>query len=856
MELTDIKRLATIRYVSKEIRSIARISNWRWFGLLVTVGLTLIVAHFARGGVVVDGSLVPSAAGPRFGPNYAIPARLGLQLGSNLFESFSQFDIASGESATFSGPSGITDVIARVTGGSSTIDGLLANDIPNANLILINQSGVSFGPHASLALSGGSFVVSTASYLKLADGTRFAATLGSSDSTLTTAAPAAFGFLKSSPAPVVFAGDVSQNPAGFAVPDGRSLSVVAGNIQITGGKLIAANQGAINLIAVRAAGEVQLDPSNPAQVPAVAKNVAGGSINLAGGVSVSAPEGGRINILGGSLDVNKSSVSEDNTLASGGGIDVAVAGPLSIAGGHIGANTDGAGSGGSVALSADSVTAAGLFAGGGATTSTAPITADTHGPGAGGQITINTGALSLSQNAFISALTGPAVIISPNLLHAAPRVQSSAAAPAFFGNGGSVTINASRGITFDGSGSTNTVGILAETTSLALGGHGGNISINAGELNIRNTAEITSTTKGSGNAGNIAINAQRMIVDGGGEASTLTGVQARVGEGEQDLGATGAGGQVTIEAESLVVRDGGVITTTTFGQGNAGSMMVRADNILMHAPLRPNPRSAPSDVTGTTLFTGLFARAQPGAAQGAAAGGAGGNITVVASGDIHLRGDARFSAIGENGSSAGRVSVRAGNLVLGPGSSATVAAGNAQGGNVNLRAAQSIRLTQAFISATAGSGGNVFLAGRQSLAITNSLVTAQAFSLNAHGGRISLDPEVVALSGSKINGLSAGAPVPVTVPDSALFLRSETPILSAAISVPPEADVSGSLVLLQTGLANSATLVPRCGLLFGVNQSSFVVTGRGGIPSEPGGWLPELDLTPAPGTSQRAPAGQ
>lgn len=809
--------------------------------------LTGVLAH---AGVVVDGSLVPAAAGPRIGPDYAIPSRLGLQVGSNLFESFSEFNIATGESATFSGPSSVTNVIARVTGGSSTIDGVLANSIPNANLILINSAGVSFGPHAGLNLAGGSFVVSTSSYLKLSDGTRFAATLGASDSTLTTASPAAFGFLSASPAAVAFAGDASQNPQGFAVPSGRSLSVVAGGIQIVGGKLIAANQGAINLIAVAAAGEVQLDPSKPAQDPAVAPKAATGAVSLAGGVSVSAPEGGRINIRGGSLQVDQSSISADNTLSSGGEVNVEVAGLLALDGGHIGANTDGSGSAGDVNLTAGRFTAEALFAGGGATTSTAPISADTHGPGAGGQITINTGSLSLSQNALISALTGPSVIIGENLLHAAAPLLTPADSSPLFGSGGSITINATRNITLDGRGSSNTVGLLAETTSLALGGHGGSIALHTPNLLIRNTAEITSTTKGSGNAGNISIDARELTIDGGGEASTLTGVQARVGEGEQDLGARGNGGQINIQSHKLTLREGGVITATTFGQGNAGNIVVHAGNISMRGAARANSHAPPSDVTGTTLFTGFFARAQPGAAQGAFSGGAGGNIYVIAQGGINLKGDARFSAIAQNGSTAGTVTVQAHDLVLGAGSSATVAAGDAQGGNINLRAAQSIRLGRAFVSATAGTGGNVSISAGHSLAITGSLVTAQASDSDAHDGKITLDPEVVALSHSTINGLSAGQPVPVTVPPTALFLRSDSPILSKAISVPPEADVTGSLELLQTGLAGSATLLPQCGVKFGFSQSSFVVTGRGGSPAEPGSWLPDLDLNPPPGTMQ------
>ena len=62
--------------------------------------------------VVLDGTL--GRSGPVAGPDYAITSDLGRQVGSNLFHSFSQFSIYSGESATFSGPSAVQNIISRV----------------------------------------------------------------------------------------------------------------------------------------------------------------------------------------------------------------------------------------------------------------------------------------------------------------------------------------------------------------------------------------------------------------------------------------------------------------------------------------------------------------------------------------------------------------------------------------------------------------------------------------------------------------------------------------------------------------------------------------------------------------------
>ena len=67
--------------------------------------------------ITVDGRFSPAQT--LVGPNYSITANLGKQVGSNLFHSFGQFGLATGESAAFSGPATISNVIGRVTGGMS-----------------------------------------------------------------------------------------------------------------------------------------------------------------------------------------------------------------------------------------------------------------------------------------------------------------------------------------------------------------------------------------------------------------------------------------------------------------------------------------------------------------------------------------------------------------------------------------------------------------------------------------------------------------------------------------------------------------------------------------------------------------
>jgi filamentous hemagglutinin family protein len=169
--------------------------------------------------ITLDGSLGPQRT--LTGPDYRIDAAVGQIRDGNLFHSFDHFNLSRGESATFTGPTAITYILGRVTGGSpSSIDGLIRSQIPGAHLYLLNPSGVLFGPNARLDVSG-SFHVSTANVIRFSDGATFSANLAE-QSRLTVAPPVAFGFLDWHPAGIVLQG--SQ----LSVPQGQTFSVTGG----------------------------------------------------------------------------------------------------------------------------------------------------------------------------------------------------------------------------------------------------------------------------------------------------------------------------------------------------------------------------------------------------------------------------------------------------------------------------------------------------------------------------------------------------------------------------------------------------------------------------------------------------
>src|SRR5262245_32718481 len=346
----------------------------------LSIGALLVVAYLApaHAEVVLQGSSTPLP-----GPAITVDGNVGQTRGTNLFHTFSIFNIlrqgpsASGqmvpqqESVTFTSPTGggsITNVISRVTGGtsaftlqkSSLIDGQFNSSIPGANFWFINPNGIIFGSNAVLPTTG-SFHASTADYIKLDDGSIFAAT-PSANEVLTVAPPSAFGFLNANPAGI----QVRNAPGILQVPISGTLSLVGGTIDvgivgtgITQGFLLAP-AGRLNLVSVASAGEATFNPTQingplntgPASFGTREINVDNftrlGNINIRGAATgtgqnpaTSLVDAKEIFIRAGNLTVDNSLVVPGifnevglsaNLPADGGRVEVRAAGDVTITG--------------------------------------------------------------------------------------------------------------------------------------------------------------------------------------------------------------------------------------------------------------------------------------------------------------------------------------------------------------------------------------------------------------------------------------------------------------------------------------------------------------------------------------------
>ncbi len=260
-----------------------------WFWLIRLYVLLGLLPSVSGAQIVLDGSLGPS--GPLPGPHVTIPAEVGQRRDTNLFHSFSDFNVPTCGSATFTGPDEVENILGRVTGANpSTIDGRIGTDIPNANLYLFNPNGMLFGPNATLDLDG-SFSASTADFLRLADGVIFSADL-SHGGQLSSAPLAAFGFWRSNPAAMEIRGSRLE------VGEGSSLSMVAGTTLISGATLRAPS-GELHLASAGGAGEIPIGDVDQANIGQPMSRY--GDIGVLDGsmLDVSGDPGGQVIIEGG-----------------------------------------------------------------------------------------------------------------------------------------------------------------------------------------------------------------------------------------------------------------------------------------------------------------------------------------------------------------------------------------------------------------------------------------------------------------------------------------------------------------------------------------------------------------------------
>ena len=220
-------------------------------------------ALLANGGIVTDGTVGTAghlgAPQTLTGSDVKITQDMGTTAGHNVFQSFKEFNIGSGQTVTFTENSTnfVNNVIARVTGkDTSNINGTLSvTPGGHANFYLLNPNGVMFGHGAQIDVPG-DFHVTTAHFVKFQDGAKY----GSDPvhSHLSTTEPASFGFSSGTHSNNVLIdvtdGAQLKNPT---TPN-TAIDLVAQNIKIENGAEVSAN--GVRLVAAK--GNMSVSLSN------------------------------------------------------------------------------------------------------------------------------------------------------------------------------------------------------------------------------------------------------------------------------------------------------------------------------------------------------------------------------------------------------------------------------------------------------------------------------------------------------------------------------------------------------------------------------------------------------------------
>ena len=676
-------------------------------GVTVFIGFFLFAGQ-ASGQVSTDGSV--GAAQTLSGPNYGIDAELGTQAGGNLFHSFQRFSIGTGESATFSGPGSVDNIISRVTGGElSSVDGLLASTIPGASLWLFNPAGVVFGPNASLDVSG-SFHASTADEVRFPDGGRFSA-VDSNGNGFSVAPPESFGFLGSDPAGLTIAGSQLE------VGEGETLSIVGGDVDIQGAGLATAG-GELNVFAADGAADANVVTGN--LTGAIDGDIAVGNASRLLSVG---DGGGTVRIQGGAFVVDGgSTIISTNTGASDGniGVDVDVETAEISGGGIIRTNASAGGRGGDLDLQADRIRVQ----------SNAAVASVSTGAGDGGNINLsgddvtfqNTGiALSIAEaggnSGAVSIAADDLAVIDSNI---ATTAQAGSA-----GNGGEIVIVAgsveilatgsdgtsfistgafglgqagdiditARSILTDGNNLVN--GAAIQSVSGGTSNLGGRIRLDVGDLALlRGGIIATDPGQNTPDVNSIDITADSIRIDGANDV--LTGISLTVNQNAD------ASGSIAIRAGDIDIQNGGVILSATANDANASNIIIIADSLTMGGS-DPNLRSQ----INSNASTGSTGNA--------------GQITLVVV-DIDLSGNSVITSVTRGSGNAGVISIDASDrLVLREGSdiqSSSVDQGTGDAGAILVDAGNLLILGDSSITSLTegiGNAGSIDISSRTAL---------------------------------------------------------------------------------------------------------------------------------------------
>lgn len=785
--------IMTRRYFCKQLRVAITLS--------ISSGIALSQTVAAAQNIILDGTLGQQQVLP--GPTYEILQAAGQKAGINLFQSFKQFNLDFGETAIFQSDPSIRNIVSRVTGGSvSLINGQISTTSSHVNLYLINPSGIVFGPNASIQLGSstrGSFVATTANAIQFEGLGSFIASTSQTDVSLLTVNPSAFLFNQIVAQPIT-------SQARLKVEENQSLILLGGNLQLNGGGLIARG-GRVELGSVAGSGIAELNTNNNdlrLNFPVVVQR---GDISLDNGAEVNVRAGD-----GGSIVINARNLQLRQESKLKAGIDTAL---------DRTSKTEN--------IEINATEAINLADG-----SSIVNTVQSGVASKGGDIMITTGSLIGTHGSILSTSTSGQ------------------------GNAGNVIIRATGRVSFDGVNSAQVSGGIYSRVEKGAFGNGGDITVVTGSLFVTNGARLTASTLGEGDAGSVDIRATGTVFFGGvgsnGSSSgtfSAVGVKAKGEGGNVNIttdgllyisngalvGAStrggGDGGNITLNTNRLEVVNGGQVITTSRSRGRAGNITVNATNSITLAGNDPTYAARFSQFGGARVLnagsiSGLFANTTRNSTA------RGGNV-LINTGQLIVQDSAEVSVSSRGLGNAGQLLINAASILLDNQGKLTASNASGTGGNIILAVQDSLIMRRrSLISTQAGTdraggggrGGNISINSNFIVALPseNSDIVANAF--DGEGGNISITTQ----------GIFGIKPRDRFTRLSDINASSEFGINGTVKINTLDVDPSQGLTQLPSDLVDAQNLIDRrCDPKDqNAQRSSFIVTGRGGLPHNPG----------------------
>ena len=572
--------------------------------------------------------------------------------GSNLFHSFQDFSVPTGNEAFFNNAESINNIFSRVTGGNiSNIDGLIrANG--SASLFLINPAGIVFGENARLDI-GGSFFGSTADSILFNDG-EFSAT-DLDNPLLTINAPIGLNF-RDNPGDVTVRGDgngarladseVVDTQDALRVGENATIGFLGGNVlfedatvKTAGGRIEVGSvaDGTVDLVAVDNGFTFDYSQIDTFR-----------DISLSGRSSIDASGlgGGDIQAAGNNISITGVSGFTSFTLGStpGSDINIFAAESLDISG---------------VENELDFVSAISSRAFPGST-------ADA------GNINIETGSLTIGDRATISTTVFGQ------------------------GNAGNININANDSINLESQGNSSTI-----TSNVAADavGNAGDVNLAANSVTLSDGSLISTENSANGRAGDVTINATEDVSFSNNSQLSVTGAPggsidisaknlsitsgSSFFAGTNEIGSTEVrAGDIAIALTEDLVIDGQsndgltTISNTNNGIGNPGNINIAARNITFQNGGRIGTITSPN-LENVSL----------------------GNVTLNATSDITFDGRGSFrsgiiNGILENSTGTiGEINLTAQNLDITNGAAiSSLVNGTGDSGDISLNVADTIKI--------------------------------------------------------------------------------------------------------------------------------------------------------------------